>query len=94
MTKPATTQLKNDLLSFWSFLAVIVTNALNMDWTEFVQFNIGGILTRNILEHFARMCLDTSVQATTTRRNGNYIALSRQMHNSRAMFSYFLNTEE
>ena len=78
MTKLAATKLNNDPLSFWSFLAVLITHALDMDWTGILQFNIGGALTRNILEHFAMTYLDAVVQAETVRHNENAIELRRQ----------------
>jgi len=73
MTKLAASKLKNNPLSFWSFLAVLQTHALNMDWTEILQFTITRT-TQNILEYFAMIELDTviiAVQAQINRTTAN-----------------------
>ena len=70
-------------MSFWSFLAVLIAHALNMDWLEILQFIISGTI-RNMLQNFAMIDLDSVLQDAKKRFEGTTNVLKRQQYKARA----------
>jgi len=101
MVKPGITKLKNDAVSFWCFLTILISHASMMDWTDILTFTVNRA-TVNLLKQFVTVPLDTIVTACTKQITQATSAPPETIHaptasqialfKAKEMFTYILNT--
>ena len=67
MVKPGLTKLKNNAVSFWCFLALLISHASMMDWNDVLTFTVNGAAI-NLLKQFVLVPLDMIIATCNTRK--------------------------
>ena len=68
MVKPQASKLKNTAISFWCFLAVLISHATTMGWMDLSQFVVNST-TVNLFKTFALVPLEMIVNRMSAMRN-------------------------
>ena len=66
MVKPGITKLKNNAVSFWCFLTLLISHASMMDWSDVLTFAVNSISV-NLLRQFVVVPLDVIMTACNNR---------------------------
>ena len=66
MVKPGLTKLKNNAVSFWCFLTLLISHASMIDWTDMLTFTVNATAT-NLLKQFVLVPLDMIVSTCDAR---------------------------
>ena len=66
MIKPGMTKLKNNAVSFWCFLTLLISHASVMDWNDVLTFTVNSVAV-NLLKQFVVVPLDLIMNTCATR---------------------------
>ena len=66
MVKPSAMKLKNTAISFWCFLAVLISHADMMGWSDILKFTVDSVAV-NLLATFVKVPLEMIINRMTTR---------------------------